>query len=113
MDCLFCQMVSGEIPVAALYEDEHTLAFPDKYPKAPAHALVIPKKHVPTLQDLNAQDPLLCGALFHAIQQVAKQLDPQSLGFRLVNNCGKQAFQTIYHVHFHVLAGRELGWPPG
>lgn len=113
MDCLFCQMVAGIVPVDSVYEDEFTLAFHDKDPKAPAHVLVIPKAHVPTFQDLNTQEPALCSALFQAIQKVAHKIDPGSAGFRVVNNCGKQAFQSIYHVHFHVLAGRELGWPPG
>lgn len=108
MDCLFCKIIAGEIPCTPLYEDEDCLAFPDIAPQAPTHFLIIPKAHVDSLGPGQGE---LVGKIFDKIPQIA-----QSLGltdYRVVTNRGEGAGQTVMHLHFHVLGGRELSWPPG
>ena len=117
-DCLFCRMVAGEIPADVVHETDRVFAFRDINPQAPTHVLVIPKDHHPTAAALVAADPGLLGDVVAAAHTVAQQeglvtdggTEP---GYRLVANTGPQAGQTVHHVHFHVLGGRGLGWPPG
>ena len=111
--CLFCKIVAGEIPAAKLYEDDRLIAFADINPQAPLHALVVPKKHIATLNDLTAADDDLVGAMVRAGVKVAKDRGFDGPGFRTVFNCNAQAGQTVFHVHLHVLGGRVLAWPPG
>ena len=111
--CLFCRIAAGEIPANVLYSDEDVLAFGDINPQAPLHALVIPRKHIATINDLQADDAALVGKLFLAAKQVAKEAGYAEDGYRVVMNCGLDAGQTVFHIHLHVLAGRALSWPPG
>ncbi len=109
-DCVFCKIVAGEIPADIKYEDENILVFTDVNPQAPVHLLVIPKKHIENILDL--ENDVLLAQMFAIIKDLAPKFNLKN-GFRLVNNCGKQAGQTVSHLHFHVLGGRRLGWPPG
>jgi histidine triad (HIT) family protein len=113
MDCLFCRMVAGDISPDIVFEDEHVLAFRDIQPQAPVHVLVIPKKHVTTLNDLEPGDTELAGRLVLTAQRVARELGIADDGFRIVSNCNRNGGQTVWHVHVHVLGGRQLRWPPG
>lgn len=112
-DCLFCKMVSGEIKADTVYEDESVMAFRDINPQAPVHILIIPKKHIATLNDLEHDDAELGGRLLLAAQKVAEQESIASPGYRTVINCNAQAGQTVFHVHLHLLGGRAMHWPPG
>lgn len=112
-DCLFCRIIQGTIPAKILYQDEHTLAFDDINPQAPVHSLVISKRHVPSVHDLEESDEALLGRLLVTCNKVAKHKGLSDRGFRLVVNTGRDGGQTVSHVHFHVLGGRHLGWPPG
>ena len=112
-ECLFCNIVGKKIPAKIVYEDDHTLAFDDINPQAPVHALVIPKKHVATVQDCNAQDQGLLGQLLFACVKVAKLKGVAESGYRMVANTGRDAGQTVSHLHFHVMGGRHMAWPPG
>ncbi|MEB3186773.1 MAG: histidine triad nucleotide-binding protein [bacterium] len=109
-DCLFCRIVAGTIPADRIHEDEHTLAFRDIQPQAPFHALVIPKAHVVSLLEL---DPGQAGPLMAAVQSVATQAGLGEDGFRVVSNIGRDGGQSVFHLHWHVLGGRALTWPPG
>ena len=111
MDCLFCKIAAGEIPVKRLFEDEQVLAFPDINPQAPVHLLVIPKKAIATLNDVQPEDAGLVGGLFPLASRLVKELGYSD--FRAVFNCGAGAQQTVFHLHLHVLAGRAFTWPPG
>jgi histidine triad (HIT) family protein len=112
-DCLFCRIVAKEIPATIVYETDHTLAFRDINPRAPVHVLVIPKEHVESLMDLETGHAAMLADLHQAVQVVAKQENVESKGFRLVINHGKDSGQAVSHLHYHLLAGRKLGWPPG
>ncbi|WP_425914095.1 histidine triad nucleotide-binding protein [Pseudomonas sp. GWSMS-1] len=112
MDCLFCKIVAGEIPARKLYEDDQVIAFHDIGPQAPVHFLVIPKKHIRTLNDLNAADTALAGHILITAQRLAKEQGCDD-GFRVVMNCNELGGQTVYHIHMHVLGQRQLAWPPG
>jgi len=112
-DCLFCKMVSGEIKPDTVYEDENVLAFRDISPQAPHHVLVIPKRHISTLNDLDERDAELVGQLSLAAAKVAEQEGVAEAGYRTVMNCNAAGGQTVFHIHMHVLAGRQLTWPPG
>ncbi|MEW6776924.1 MAG: histidine triad nucleotide-binding protein [Bdellovibrionota bacterium] len=111
-DCLFCKIVEGKIPAKKIYEDEKSLAFRDINPQAPVHFLVIPKKHIPTLLEAS-EEPELIGYLAQVIKKVAAQEGLDGEGFRSVVNVKEQGGQTVYHLHFHVLGGRFMKWPPG
>ncbi len=113
MSCLFCKIIAGEIPAAKVYEDDQLMAFNDINPQAPVHVLVVPKRHVATLNDLSPADDALVGAMVRAGAQVAKDRGCDGPGFRTVFNCNAQAGQTVFHIHLHVLGGRALSWPPG
>lgn len=112
-DCLFCKIVDGRIPSTKVYEDDHLFAFRDLNPQAPTHVLVIPKRHFATAADLAAADPTLAGELLTGAHRVAEADGIAESGYRLVFNSGKDAQQTVHHVHCHVIGGRGLTWPPG
>jgi histidine triad (HIT) family protein len=111
-DCIFCKIVSGEIPANKLYEDDDLLAFGDMHPQAPTHFLVIPKKHINGPGDVGNEDAGLIGKLVEKAGKLAKENGIGS-GFRLVMNNGADAGQTVFHLHMHVLGGRQMQWPPG
>ena len=113
MSCLFCRIVSGEIPSTPVYSDDRVYAFADLNPQAPLHVLVVPKRHVATLNDLGGQDDGLIGELVRRAASIAAQHGYAEGGYRTVFNCNADAGQTVFHVHLHLLAGRRLGWPPG
>lgn len=112
MDCLFCKIVSGDIPSKKIYEDDRVLAFYDIDPKAPVHFLVIPKDHIKNVLEIPSKKLDIVSHIFKVIQNIAVELNLNE-GFRIVNNCGERGGQTVDHLHFHVLGGRNLGWPPG
>lgn len=111
-DCLFCKIAKGEIPSTILYQDENILAFQDIDPKAPFHFLVIPKKHIASVDALTMEDAELLGQIFTRIPKMCAENNITD-GYRVVTNIGEDGGQTVEHLHFHVLAGRELAWPPG
>ena len=110
-DCLFCRIVSKEIPAKLVLENEHVVAFRDINPQAPLHVLVIPRQHVASLNE--AKDPELIGRLSLAAAEIAKQEGVAESGYRTVINTNRGAGQTVFHVHLHLLGGRDMGWPPG
>ena len=112
-DCIFCKIAAGEIPAAKLYDDGEVLAFRDINPEAPVHLLVIPRRHIATLNDLTEADAALIGRLYLAAKRVAAESEVAESGYRTVINCNRDAGQIVFHIHMHLLAGRELGWPPG
>jgi histidine triad (HIT) family protein len=109
-DCIFCKIVTGEIPSTAVYQDEQTYAFADLDPKAPTHILVVPREHLADITEL-ADHPELAAAVVGAVRNVARQEGLQH--FRTVLNTGAESGQSVFHVHAHVLSGRRMGWPPG
>ena len=113
MSCLFCRIVSGEIPASKVYEDDRVIAFNDINPQAPLHVLIIPKRHVATLNELTPDDDGLVGELARRAAAIAAENGYADRGYRTVFNCNAEAGQTVFHVHLHLLAGRALGWPPG
>lgn len=110
-DCIFCKIINGEIPADIVYEDQDVMAFKDIRPVAPNHLLFIPKKHIPTLSDLTKEDGHLMANLSLAVANVAQKKGLES--YRIVCNCNEDAGQTVFHIHFHLLAGRKFQWPPG
>lgn len=112
MDCLFCKIAAGEIPSKKLYEDDTVYAFYDIDPKAPVHFLVIPKKHIAKLSEVDADNSGVIAHIYEVIAKLTKELGLNS-GYRVVSNCGEDAGQSVGHIHFHVLGGRLLAWPPG
>lgn len=110
-NCIFCRIASKEIPSKVVYEDEQCYAFYDLEPQAPIHFLVIPKLHIESAIDVNEQNCNVIGHIYAVIAKVARELG--IFGYRVVTNCGEQAGQTVSHLHFHVLAGRDMSWPPG
>lgn len=112
-DCLFCKIVRGEIPSQKVYEDDDILAFRDISPQAPVHILLIPKKHLANILEMSPEDHFLLGRIQQIIARLAQEEGIAEAGFRLINNCGVQGGQTVDHLHFHLLGGRNLGWPPG
>ena len=113
MSCLFCRIVSGEIPAKKVHEDELLLAFEDINPQAPLHVLVVPKRHVPTLNDLQAGDDQLVGEMVRRAGAIAESRGVATGGYRTVFNCNSDAGQTVFHIHLHVVGGRRMGGPPG
>jgi histidine triad (HIT) family protein len=113
MDCLFCRIVKGEIPAKIVYKDDHVIAFEDINPQAPHHLLIIPQKHISTLNDLHADDNELIGQMVQTAKMLAKQFNIAEDGYRIVMNCNSGAGQTVFHIHLHMLGGRQLTWPPG
>jgi len=111
-DCIFCKIANKEIPSKPVYEDEYVYAFYDIDPKAPVHFLVIPKKHIVSIAEVTEENSEIVAKMAEAISKITKQLGISD-GFRVVANTGESAGQTVFHLHFHVLAGRALAWPPG
>jgi histidine triad (HIT) family protein len=112
-DCLFCKFVSGEIQPEVVYDNQDVLAFRDVNPQAPTHILVIPKRHISTLNDLQADDAELIGKLYLAAQKVAQDEGIAEPGYRTLINCNAEAGQSVFHIHLHLLGGRRMHWPPG
>ncbi|WP_446808615.1 histidine triad nucleotide-binding protein [Methylomonas sp. 2BW1-5-20] len=110
-DCLFCKMASGEIKPDVVYEDEQLLAFRDIHPQAPLHVLIIPKRHIANLNELD--DALLGGLMLQTAAKIAGQFGYADSGYRTVFNCNGDGGQTVHHLHLHLLAGRQMHWPPG
>lgn len=113
MSCLFCKIVAGEIPASKVYEDDQMIAFNDINPQAPMHVLVVPKKHLATLNELSAAEDGLVGAMVRRAAGIAKDRGFDGPGYRTVFNCNAQAGQTVFHIHLHVFGGRVMTWPPG
>ncbi len=112
-DCLFCKIMAGEIPSEKVYEDDDVYAFRDVNPVAPLHVLIIPKKHIAMINDIETGDAERVGKLFLAAKTIAGQEGFAEEGYRTVMNCGEKAGQSVFHIHLHLLAGREMRWPPG
>ncbi len=111
-DCLFCKIVKGSIPSTPIYEDDYVYAFADIDPQAPFHAIIIPKEHISSANEITAENSQLIAKVFEAVAKIAKQ-ENLANGYRVVNNCGEDGGQTVHHIHFHLLARRNLAWPPG
>ncbi len=108
-DCVFCKIIKGEIPSEKVYEDDEILAFKDINPVAPVHVLVVPKKHIANLLEVKDEDNYIIGKIYKTINKIAKDLNIEEDGFRVIVNCGKDAGQEVMHLHFHLLGGRKLG----
>jgi histidine triad (HIT) family protein len=111
--CLFCRIASGEITAKKIFEDDQVVAFNDINPQAPVHVLVIPRKHIASLDDLNEEDAAAIGITLVRVAEIARTLQLNGQGYRVVANHGEDAGQTVFHIHFHLLGGRNLSWPPG
>lgn len=111
MDCIFCKIIKGEIPTNKVYEDETVIAFNDIEPQAPVHILIIPKEHIASAAEINEGNSALIAHVFEVAAKIAKEKNLD--GFRIVNNCGDSAGQTVKHIHFHLMSGREFTWPAG
>ena len=111
-ECLFCRIISGEIPAKKVYEDEHTFAFEDINPQAPTHVLIIPKKHVRGLKEAQAEDAEMIGRLHFAAAAIGRQRGIED-GYRTVLNVGPKSGQSVFHIHVHLIGGRDMKWPPG
>lgn len=112
MGCIFCKIANGEVKTTKLYEDDKILIFKDAEPQAPIHLLVIPKEHIKSVEEINAENSNVISYIFEKISELKSELNLEE-GFRIVNNCGEYAGQTVPHIHFHILSGRKLTWPPG
>lgn len=112
-DCLFCKILSGEVPSTKVYEDELCYAFDDINPQAPTHVQIIPRKHIATLNDLVPEDEPLAGHMINVAKEIARERGIEESGYRTVFNCNRGAGQSVFHIHLHLLGGRSLGWPPG
>jgi len=112
-DCIFCKIIKGEIPSEKVYENENVIAFKDINPAAPVHILIIPRKHISSINDIEEMDSNIIGEIFLAAKEIARQLGIAEDGYRVVSNCGEKAGQTVMHLHYHLIGGRSLTWPPG
>ena len=112
MDCIFCKIVNGEIPAKTVYEDDRILCFHDINPQAPTHVLIIPKKHIASMDEVQEGDEGVMGHIMLKIREIAETLGLVN-GYRVVNNCGDDGMQEVKHIHFHVLGKRQMRWPPG
>ncbi|MCQ6558334.1 histidine triad nucleotide-binding protein [Paenibacillus mendelii] len=108
MDCIFCKIIEGSIPSKKVFENERIIAFHDIQPAAPVHILIIPKKHIPTMNDVAAEDDALVAEIFTVARQIAKEQGIDETGYRLVNNCNSEGGQVVYHLHIHLLGGKKL-----
>ena len=108
MDCLFCKIIAGEIPSNKVYEDDFVLAFHDIAPQAPTHVLVIPKQHIPSMAAVNEDNAEVVAKVLCSVSKVARELGLEDGGYRVVSNCGEYAGQTVHHLHFHILGGKQL-----
>ncbi len=112
-DCLFCNIVAGDIPADVIYESDTAIAFRDINPQAPTHVVIIPRQHVSTINDIDDEHEPIVGSLFSAAKAIAAQEGIADDGYRVVMNCNKAAGQSVFHVHLHLLGGRIMNWPPG
>ncbi len=112
-DCLFCGIAAGTVPADVIYQTDEVVAFRDLHPQAPLHALVIPRKHIATINDITPEDQTVIGEMYLAAAQIVGEAGLSESGFRTVMNCNRQGGQTVYHIHLHVLGGRQMHWPPG
>ena len=112
-DCLFCKIANKEIPSDAVFENEDVFAFNDINPESPVHILVVPKIHISSLNDVNKENSKYISRIFEVIPEIARKAGIDESGYRIVSNCGKDAMQTVNHIHFHILGKRSLQWPPG
>jgi histidine triad (HIT) family protein len=112
-DCLFCKIIGGQIPGSIVFQDDQLIAFKDINPQAPLHVLIIPRRHIASLNDLTPDDDALVGSMFRAAAALAKEHGYAERGYRTVFNTNREAGQTVFHIHLHLLAGRPLTWPPG
>ncbi len=113
MDCIFCSILDKKVPAKTIHEDEQVIAFDDIHPKAPIHKLIIPRKHIATLNDMTQEDISLVGHMMYTAQSIAKKLNIAEHGYRVIMNCNQGGGQLVYHIHLHLLAGRDMQWPPG
>ena len=113
MSCLFCRIVAGELPARKVFEDDQVVAFHDVNPQAPVHVLIVPRAHIATLNDLSAEHDPLIGVMLRRAAAIAADLGLAERGYRTVFNCNRDAGQSVFHIHLHVLGGRSLHWPPG
>ncbi|BAN68653.1 histidine triad nucleotide-binding protein [endosymbiont of unidentified scaly snail isolate Monju] len=112
-DCIFCKIAAGEIPAEKVYEDDQVVGFRDLNPQAPVHVLLIPRRHITTLNDLTEADEALVGHLFRVAARIAADEGLAERGYRTVMNCNAEGGQTVFHIHLHLLGGRQMTWPPG
>lgn len=112
-NCLFCNILNGDIPAEVVYESTSAIAFRDINPKAPTHVLIIPRKHIATINDIGESDQEIVGSLYIAAKAIAEQEGLSEEGYRAVMNCNEAAGQSVFHIHLHLLGGRPLSWPPG
>ena len=112
-DCIFCKIASGEMDTKKVFEDEDLVAFEDIRPQAPVHILIIPRRHIETLNDLTDEDAELVGRLVLAAKRIAAERGIAESGYRLVLNCNRDSGQEVFHIHLHLLGGRKMTWPPG
>ena len=112
MDCIFCKIVKGEIPSTKVYEDDTVVAFNDLSPQAPVHVLIIPKEHIASCDEVTDENCAVVGHIFAVAAKIAKEKGLKS-GYRVVNNCGEEGGQTVHHLHFHLMGGRQFTWPAG
>jgi histidine triad (HIT) family protein len=111
-DCLFCKIIKGDIPSTKIYEDDYVYAFADIEPQAPFHAIIVPKIHICCADKIDSENSIYIAKIFEAVAKISKQENLEN-GYRVVNNCGVDGGQTVKHIHFHLLARRNLAWPPG
>jgi histidine triad (HIT) family protein len=112
-DCLFCRLIAGEIPANIVHQNDHVVAFKDITPQAPTHVLVVPRRHIASLNDLSPADDALIGEMIRTAANIAQKEGHADRGYRTVFNCNADAGQTVFHVHLHLLGGRKMAWPPG
>jgi len=112
-ECLFCKILAGVIPADIVYESDTAIAFRDINPQAPTHVLIIPRKHISTINDIEAEDQAIVGSLYSAAREIARDEGFADIGYRAVMNCNEAAGQTVFHIHLHMLGGRAFAWPPG
>ncbi len=112
-DCLFCKLIAGQIPATIVHQSDHLVAFKDITPQAPTHVLIVPRRHIASLNDLSAADDALVGEMVRSAAAIAKENGHAEHGYRTVFNCNADAGQTVFHLHLHLLGGRKMTWPPG
>lgn len=112
-NCLFCKIIAGDIPSFKVYEDDMVLAFKDIEPQAPEHVVIVPKTHISSANDIDAENVKYISRIWQAVPKIARELKISENGYRVVNNCGRDGGQTVGHIHFHMMGGRVFGWPAG
>ena len=112
-ECLFCNIIEGKVPSDKVFENEWVYAFRDISPVAPQHILIIPKQHIASVNEITTENSAMVAKVYEAAKEIVQMLGITEDGYRIVTNCGEKAGQTVFHLHFHLIAGRELQWPPG